>query len=65
MNTIFKKHGGKYLKMYIINACTKTLETLWEKQEKGISYNAIIVSMKNPCEKKSRNKHYLTLTLPY
>jgi hypothetical protein len=38
----------------IINACAKTPETLWEKQEKATIYNVIIVTMKKPCGKKSR-----------
>jgi hypothetical protein len=65
MNNIFKKPSEKNLKIYIINACAKTPETLWEKQEKTTVYNVIIVLMKNSCGKKSSNKYYLTLTLPY
>jgi hypothetical protein len=59
MNTIFKKPSRKNLKMYIINDCAKTPETLWEKQEKATTRNVIIVPMKNPCREKSRNRHYL------
>jgi hypothetical protein len=55
----------KNLKMYITNACAKTHETLWKKQEKTTTYNIVIVPMKKPCEEKSRNRHYLTLTLPH
>jgi hypothetical protein len=66
MNTIFKKPSGeKNLKMYITNVCAKTSETLWEKQEKATTWDVIIVLMKTPREKKSRNIHYLTLTLPH
>jgi hypothetical protein len=37
----------KNLKMYITNACAQTPKTLWEKQEKAITYNVVIVTMKN------------------
>jgi hypothetical protein len=37
--------------MYITNACAKTPENLWKKQEKTTTYNVIIVSMKNPVGK--------------
>jgi hypothetical protein len=37
------------MKMYIINACAKTPETLRKKQDKVTVYNVIIVPMKNPC----------------
>jgi hypothetical protein len=65
MNTIFEKSNGKNLKIYITNACVKTPKTLWEKQEKGTTYNIIIVPMKNHCREKLRNKYYLTLTSPH
>jgi hypothetical protein len=65
MNTIFEKPSGKNMKMYITNAYAKISETLWGKQEKITTYNIIIVPMKNTCEKKLRNIHYLTLTLPH
>jgi hypothetical protein len=48
-----------------MNACAKSSEILWEKQEKATTYNIIIVLMKNPCGEKSRNTYYLTLTLPH
>jgi hypothetical protein len=47
MNVIFKKTSEKNLKMYITNACAQTPKTLWEKQEKAITYNVVIVTMKN------------------
>jgi hypothetical protein len=66
MNIIFKKCSGKNLKICILNACTKTSETLWKKQEKAIIYNIITVSIKNPCgEKIKKQTSNLALALPH
>jgi hypothetical protein len=56
MNSIFKKSSGKNLKIYIINTCVKTPETLWEKQKKATTYNVIIVPMKKTCRKKIKKQ---------